>query len=254
MRNRRHNRFRLMLLRWHRRVGVVIACLVILLVLTGIPLNHTADWALDRVTLRSPWLLAHYGIEAPEVRGFPLAEQWVLQVGSLLFLDDTEVARCDSALVGALASGEVLIVACATELLFLTTDGRLIERVGSAHGLPAPLTGLASAQGQVWMQGGAADWYVLDSQRLSWRAVPPGQVLQPLAPNASIPDPLRGVVQRQVTGESLTLERVLLDLHSGRLFGRAGVWIMDLAGLLLLVIALSGCYVWLSKPGRFRPR
>ena len=42
----------------------------------------------------------------------------------------------------------------------------------------------------------------------------------------------------------LTLERVLLDLHSGRIMGAVGPWIMDAAAILLLVLALTGIWMW----------
>jgi len=56
----------------------------------------------------------------------------------------------------------------------------------------------------------------------------------------------------QYRGSGLSWERLLLDLHSGRLFGSVGVFIIDLAGIALLLIALSGVWVWVTKPGRWR--
>jgi uncharacterized iron-regulated membrane protein len=44
---------------------------------------------------------------------------------------------------------------------------------------------------------------------------------------------------------SLPLERVLLDVHSGRIFGRYGPLAMDLAALALAVLALSGIWIYL---------
>jgi len=42
----------------------------------------------------------------------------------------------------------------------------------------------------------------------------------------------------------LSWERLLLDLHSGRLFGAAGVYVVDAAGLLFALLALSGVGTW----------
>ena len=38
----------------------------------------------------------------------------------------------------------------------------------------------------------------------------------------------------------ISMERWLLDAHSGRLFGRWGVWIVDALALLLCVLVFSG--------------
>ena len=42
----------------------------------------------------------------------------------------------------------------------------------------------------------------------------------------------------------LSWERVLLDVHSGRLFGRLGVLWVDLVGVLLGGLAMSGIAMW----------
>jgi uncharacterized iron-regulated membrane protein len=40
---------------------------------------------------------------------------------------------------------------------------------------------------------------------------------------------------------------VILDLHSGRLFGRIGVWLFDIAAILLILLALSGTLIWMKR-------
>jgi uncharacterized iron-regulated membrane protein len=231
---------------------VVLALLVMLLVVTGIPLNHSSEWQLDQRTVRAPWLLTRYGIQADAAHGYQLESgHWMIQSGQHLFLDDVDVARCSTPLSGAVASGQMLVAVCAEELVLLTHGGELIEQIGSAYDLPLPLTGVALAAGKVWLQN-ESRWYQLDLDLLTWTAASEllGS-LQAVGPS-TVPLPLQDAVKATMLGESITIERVLQDLHSGRLFGAAGVWLVDLTGVLLLIIALSGCYVWLSKPGRFR--
>ena len=43
---------------------------------------------------------------------------------------------------------------------------------------------------------------------------------------------------------SLNWQRLLQDLHAGRLFGLAGQLLMDLAALLLVVLAFTGVIIW----------
>ena len=42
----------------------------------------------------------------------------------------------------------------------------------------------------------------------------------------------------------LTFERIILDAHSGRLFGTFGVIFMDLVAVLLILLSISGVYMW----------
>ncbi len=41
-------------------------------------------------------------------------------------------------------------------------------------------------------------------------------------------------------GRGVTVERLLLDLHSGRILGKTGRLIMDVVAVLLIVLSLSG--------------
>mgnify|MGYP007091369996 FL=1 len=46
---------------------------------------------------------------------------------------------------------------------------------------------------------------------------------------------------------SITVERVILDLHNGYLIGKFGLWLADLWGVFLAFIALSGLWLWLVR-------
>ncbi|MDP3677938.1 MAG: hypothetical protein Q8R23_02450, partial [Methylotenera sp.] len=52
---------------------------------------------------------------------------------------------------------------------------------------------------------------------------------------------------------SLPLERIVLDLHSGRIFGRYGPLLMDVAALVLIVLSFSGVWIYLRTVRR-QPR
>jgi hypothetical protein len=76
-------------------------------------------------------------------------------------------------------------------------------------------------------------------------------LIQQLAPG-QLPPSLRAVLPGRDAW--LSWERVLLDLHSGRLGGRLGVWLMDFAGLMLCLLGLSGVTMWwLHHRGGRRP-
>ena len=73
---------------------------------------------------------------------------------------------------------------------------------------------------------------------------------------APLPDELIATVAAGYRGEGVSYERLLLDLHSGRLFGRIGSLVVDGAALCLLVLALTGAYMWFKfkrSPPRLPP-
>ncbi|MBL1432554.1 MAG: hypothetical protein COB94_003805 [Gammaproteobacteria bacterium] len=50
----------------------------------------------------------------------------------------------------------------------------------------------------------------------------------------------------------ISWERMLLDLHSGRVFGRYGIYVMDFAAIGLLVLSCTGLWIWLRHSSILR--
>jgi len=55
---------------------------------------------------------------------------------------------------------------------------------------------------------------------------------------------LREQLLRLYRGKGLPLERVIIDIHSGRILGQAGVLLVDFMALLFLSLAMSGVWMW----------
>ncbi len=52
--------------RWHRYAGISAAGLLVYLVITGVPLQFSAELDLGKTYVSSNWILTSYGIAAPE--------------------------------------------------------------------------------------------------------------------------------------------------------------------------------------------
>lgn len=226
--------------RWHRRVGAVIGAIALLLAITGILLNHSEWLGLAHRTIDRPWLLALYGIEQPTAVAYPVGDLWVSHWGgNQLYLQQREVSFCQPPLSGAVLWQGQIVAACADGLVLLTPKGEVIERVGTIYGLPLPITGLAVAD-QLYLQ--AADGvYRADLDALQWdRAQADPETVVPSPLPVSLATPLG----KKLAGAELTLERVVADIHSGRILGGAGVWLADLAALGLVFLGGSGLWLW----------
>jgi hypothetical protein len=75
----------------------------------------------------------------------------------------------------------------------------------------------------------------------SHRAPAAGAVIRQLVPDR-LPDAMRA--QIPVPDQWLSWERLLLDLHTGRVVGRVGVLWVDAVGVLLAGLAVSGITMW----------
>jgi len=230
-----------LLWRWHRRLGVLAALFALVLAGTGIVLNHSPELGLDRRFVDWPWLNRLYGDSSGDLTAFRPGSHWLTRAANgSLYLDTREVAPCDGMLVGALAAGELLLAACAEELLLITDSGELVESVGASSGLPVPVTGAGLVDSQVVLQAGGT-WWLADLEQMEFRTRAPGGVLITQQAAGRLPQAVREGIP---TEQWLHWERLLLDLHSGRLFGRLGVLWVDLVGVLVASLATSGITMW----------
>ena len=248
------SKLRLLLWRWHRRLGLAAALLVLLVSATGILLNHTSHLALMQKPVRSAWLLALYGISAPAISSYRLEtdgaeqSQWLSHLGERLYLDQQELAYCASRLRGTLTLDAYSVAACADELLLFSAAGEVIERIGAVYGVPQPVEGLGFCDGKPCLQT-SEHYYLINLEQLTWQPYQPGAVA--LAEPHPLPPAIKQSLLDSYYGDAITWERVLLDLHNGNLL-QLGPWLMDLVALSLMVLAGTGVTMWYRGQRRRR--
>lgn len=229
-------------------MGLTAALFVILLASSGIALNHTGDFALDNRYVQHRWLLDWYGIQAPDsALSVITAHGRLTLLGSKLYFNTLPLDGEHQTLYGAVARDELLVAAVDHDLLILTARGEYVERLSKNNGAPGEIEKLGLyAQGQL-IAATETGFYQADTQLLNWQPWK-GQT-ESIAWN--IPQPLTGTeiagLQMDFLGRVLPWERVLLDMHSGRLFGTHGPWLMDAAAMLMLFLAGSGAAIWLKR-------
>ncbi len=249
VRHKKHHGLRLRsLFLWHRYFGLAAAAFVLLLASTGLLLNHTADLRLDQREVATEWLLNWYGLSASAVvAAYPVHNHWISQAGERIYWDARELSGLRAPLRGAVATADAVLAADAEHLLLLTPGGEVIEQLGAAQGAPVNIEALGLLDGRVAARS-TAGVYLSDADLFTWEAHDGAHVTWASA--APPPAALRDELARAHRGAGLSLERVVLDLHSGRLFGAYGVWLMDAAALLMILLALTGVWHWAQRKRR----
>lgn len=226
--------------RWHRRLGAALGLVAILFALTGILLNHASDLRLNHYLVQNPWLLDWYDIELPKPVAFAVGENWLSHWGgNQLYFQEREVTYCETPMTGAVQWQQQIVVACSDGLVILSADGQFIERVGAIYQLPMPVTGL-NVDRALYIRTPTTT-YLADLEELSWTPV---EIALPERAPASLPAGLEAVLRARVAGAELTAERVLADIHSGRILGVLGVWLADIAALGIVFLGASGLWMW----------
>lgn len=232
------------LIKWHYWVGALFAATFVGFAITGVLINHSHDWSLDSKTIAWPWLNRFYGYGQNDVKsGFPLNSSWVYQLGHALYLAESKLGECHGKLIGAAQIDRLYYVACANELLITLEDGTRVESIGL---FPETFDKLAVSENILYAQNQQTQRiYRFNEEHGQWLIATPFATLAFQQATA-----LPAVLLTQIPsaqGAKITWERLLLDLHSGRLFGRAGVFIADLIALALIFSSISGLWMWLKK-------
>ena len=228
---------------WHRYIGLTAALFVIILAITGVLLNRTDALGFDDRHVRWPPLLAWYGIAGPKnLVGFDVGDQQLSLVGRRLYLARQALSGEYGALQGAALYQESLVVAADGHLFLFSLTGELIERL---NGAPPQITRLGADQGGALVLEAREGLFQSDPDLLEWQrwTAEPATVLWAVGKRPA----LAAELSADYRGHSLSWERVLLDLHSGRLFGRYGTWVMDIAAGLLLVLVMTGIWLWTQR-------
>jgi len=255
---KKKKRYRLFFL--HRYAGLSIAVFAIILSITGILLNHTEEFGLHEKNVTSPWLMGLYGIKAPEIKtAFSINnlnsvnnlnnDHLIIEFGDSLYLNNQSV-DCQPPLNGAIKTKELLFIANQSQLCLLTPN---IENTELIDTLSLPITNPINSIKRLGLDD--KDNIVIDttSGLLTINSEYTAFVDQKNTSTIkwgmarTVPKNIKNNLIKQHKGEGLPLERIILDLHSGRIVGLAGVYFMDLVALLLIFLAVSGVITWANR-------
>jgi len=246
-----HNRLIRHLREWHRKFGIIAAFFIIFLSISGVALNHTTTLSLAHKPISNIWLLDHYGIAPPnDIRFY---QQSSLQVtNNLVWLNDKLLFESSADVVSAgitsaqVSTDEVVgvyVIASQTHLYIYNYQGELLDQLGVEAGVPEDIEALSIDNNMVVLKT-ASGYYQSDSDFFYWQAISP--LLEPLwitAESVSIQKEQQASLAYR--SQFLTFERIILDAHSGRILGLFGVLFMDAVAILLILLSLSGIYIWI---------
>jgi len=237
----------LVLREWHKRAGIAVFVFMGWLGISGILLNESPDLGLDTARVSWSWLNALYGLRAePPRSGFSASGHWLATTNDATLIDGKPLATPVVSPLG-LASGSsagksLLFAATPDSLVLLTPAG---ERVDELRAPTLPIMAIRRI-GSVGAHQGTIAIQDLDA----YQSADGGETWTPVAPTEvrwSQAEPLPETERAKLAPyarPSVILEQVLIDAHSGRLFGRYGTYVIDAVGFVALWLATSGAWIW----------
>lgn len=229
----------------HRTMGAAIAVFILIFALTGVILNHSAQFKLDQRYINADWLMALYGIGNVEADiSFLVDNKTISQFDTQLFIDARPVTHLDNPLVGVIVLEHLLVLATEKTLILLTPEGELVERMGEEAGVPVPIQNIGTYKDEpviqslsgIWSSNSMLNrWEPFSSQNISWS--------QPY----QLPDNVAEELKTFFYGKGITVEQLMIDIHNGRILGSLGVWLIDFLGIMLLILSFTGLWMWIKR-------
>jgi hypothetical protein len=230
---------------WHRRIGLLAIILVIILSITGIMLNHTESLKLDEKYVDSSLLLNWYGLHpSGDAVSYDVGDHVITVLDNLIFFNSYPVGKTEQTFHGAVKTDQLIALAFDTEIVLLTPDGEMVERMPTGHSF-SDIQRIGIKYQRPVIETSGPLYYVADEHILDWDVVTAENITW--AKKITLGETKMKVLLESFRGRGLTQERVVLDLHSGRIFGQYGVYVMDAAAIALLWLSGSGLWVWWSR-------
>jgi hypothetical protein len=147
--------------------------------------------------------------------------------------------------IGLVVLPDMVVVASSTSLYLYGKDGVLIDRLerSALPGLPVEAIGAGASRLVVRTTSGTFE----SSDAVSWRHVPRGAVAWSSPADLSAAEEER---YAQMLEPGVSVQRLLLDVHSGRFAGRYGPLVVDLLAVFLGVLSLSGAWLFFKRKHR----
>lgn len=238
---------------WHRRLGLLAVLFIIILAITGIMLNHTESLALDEKTIESDWLLDRYGLN-PHARptSYRAGDHVITLWDDELFFDRHSLSTSAGPLRGAVLASGMIAAGLEQQIILLDMKGQIIERMDVLSG-SGGIKRMGLRDSRLIIEAGDETMYEADDQLVNWVPSSPGNIRwsQPV----NLDKDLEASLLTAYRGNGLTLERIILDLHSGRLLNADwGIYIMDASAIIMLWLGTSGIWVWLSRRRKMKTK
>lgn len=237
------------IIRYHKFIGISLAIWLLIMVVTGVLLNHSNDLELDKASITNKTILKVYGVKQPE-NGFSFLIKkniFIHQFGEKLFFNQKVIENVGqiSEKVLVASNNQDIFIYWNQHVVLLTLDGELIEynEFFSVENAIAIGTDEAKSFYLKTKEG----LFSGNSDDLEF--VPSVMVDEKIKWHKSVPltEEMIKRFSLTISYEGFTWERLLLDIHNGNVFGYFNKYLIDFLSFAFLGLIFSGIYIWFKK-------
>ena len=234
----------------HRWSGIILLVPLVIACVTGMVLNHTVDLDLSNRHTTSDWIQARYGMKLKgEPQAYGLEEKAYAATWDGNIFHRKNIIDDNANLIGAVPLRDGTAVVTASSVHYYGLDGELIETLDSVT-LPAtPISRAGRTPDLTLVLETPSGTYTADENLLSFTPSPGNQVTTWSSKVTPSQSDLK-TWKTAFSGDGIPLDRVILDIHSGRFFGTIGKWIYDITVIGVLLLSATGFILFLKTRRR----
>jgi hypothetical protein len=132
-------------------VGIIASVWLLLLATTGFLLQHKDDWNLSSHHTQSSWILSVYGIGDNYI-SYQNKQESLAQLDQQLFINLKASSKLQETIVGAVYQQPNWIVATPMKLLWIDSQGHIVQSIDELDGIPTPITQLGLINQELFIQ------------------------------------------------------------------------------------------------------
>jgi len=225
---------------WHRRIGIVVALELLILIFTGLILNHDLLLKLGDYRIENIWLMRWYGLKFQfPANGFFLGNNYLTWDDEKWVMDGKVIAKNLSPPVGMVELNGIRFIATAVGLYLYLPQGQPVDKIEKRDLPNIPIQKIGIGQGKLIIKTFNGTFWSLDG--LNWKRTKMSGITWSelkILPSDILKE------QPHLFAPNLSVERIVLDLHSGRIFGSYGPFVVDLSAAALLGLVISGLWIY----------
>lgn len=218
---------------------------LILIAVTGLVLNHADDLGLPQQTISGEMAKHLYGVAAAPIdAAFEAADIVFVTVADSLYADAVPIADAAGEIRGAVASNDMIVVATDREIILTTADAVLIERSEIEAAQQLLRIGFAGSQVVVDLGDGH---FAFNTNQMRLTALESAPANTSWSETIQLENEQIDRISSATLSRVISWERLLSDLHSGRILPGVGRYLFDLTALCLLYLCMSGVLLWFRR-------
>ena len=191
----------------HRLLGITLVFFILVLSITGSLLQHAEDFNIRNNYASSYIAKSFYNIKPCEIYSYEFKNKWLSICNRNLYFDTTKIASNINKINSILLKKDRYHIQYDNHVIIINSDSS-IEDMGHTE----------------------------ESERIFMNINMKKNI---------ITNDKKKIIEDKSISKTITYERIVVDLHSGRLFGPFGVTLVDLVTIGIILLSLTGSYTWL---------